>query len=365
MNSIISFPLYPPEELFHALGLNTIILWGLNDEIASLNESDAHIENFSCGVARKCTQYLISELNNGKLNNGINPVGLYHYNACDTLRNLPEILMQSWKDKGLSGLELFDIHIPMTNLDDYLASTYLINEINELIIKLENKFSRKFNFNDFKKSVDLYRIYRSLLADIEEFVSKQELKFIDYVNHMYSIKFDDIETKIQKTKSFIEKKRKTNPQDKNEKKSKRIMLSGIIPPPNQIIEQIEENGIIIASNDIAFLRRSHFYTPKEFQSVGKYYVDFYKNHYPCTTLPYTADRRINFLLKECKDKEIEGFIFVGEKYCEYEYFELPYLKKKLVENGIIVLQLEFSAEDKPNYASIKTRIDAFVELLKG
>ncbi len=29
-----------------------------------------------------------------------------------------------------------------------------------------------------------------------------------------------------------------------------------------------------------------------------------------------------------------GFIFIGEKFCEYEYFEVPYLRKALEEEGV-------------------------------
>ena len=62
---------------------------------------------------------------------------------------------------------------------------------------------------------------------------------------------------------------------------------------------------------------------------------------------------------------MRGFIFIGEKFCEYEYFEIVHLEKLLKERGIATLRLEFSRIQGGEYHDMKTRIEAFAEMLRG
>jgi benzoyl-CoA reductase/2-hydroxyglutaryl-CoA dehydratase subunit BcrC/BadD/HgdB len=58
-------------------------------------------------------------------------------------------------------------------------------------------------------------------------------------------------------------------------------------------------------------------------------------------------------------------VFIGEKFCEDEYFEIPYLQKILKEMGIPTLPLEISIEDDKNSTACVTRLEAFSEMLRG
>ena len=80
------FPLYPPLELFHSMGFTPIVLWGLKNSVKKTSESNKHIQDFACSVARNLVEFLFSSVNNFIS-------GFFTYNACDTLRNLPEIIL--------------------------------------------------------------------------------------------------------------------------------------------------------------------------------------------------------------------------------------------------------------------------------
>ena len=60
-----------------------------------------------------------------------------------------------------------------------------------------------------------------------------------------------------------------------------------------------------------------------------------------------------------------GVIFSGEKFCEYEYFEFPFLEKCLREKGIPTLFLEFGVDDDRNVSAYTTRVEAFAEILNA
>ena len=72
----------------------------------------------------------------------------------------------------------------------------------------------------------------------------------------------------------------------------------------------------------------------------------------------------NAFLEMVRHSEAKGVIFSGEKFCEYEYFEFPYLEKRLKEIGIPTLMLEFSVDDTENVSAYTTRVEAFAEMLQ-
>ncbi len=142
-----------------------------------------------------------------------------------------------------------------------------------------------------------------------------------------------------------------------------VMLSGILPPPDGVTAFLEGAGLTIAANDIAAQGRSYRTPMTETDDPVDYYTGYYADHYPCTTLLHTADRRIEYVVGAARKAKVRGFIFAGEKFCEYEYFEIVHLEKKLKEAGIPTLKLEFSPDDGGNYESVKTRVEAFAEVL--
>jgi benzoyl-CoA reductase/2-hydroxyglutaryl-CoA dehydratase subunit BcrC/BadD/HgdB len=71
------------------------------------------------------------------------------------------------------------------------------------------------------------------------------------------------------------------------------------------------------------------------------------------------------LIELVNSSNAEGIIFIGEKFCEYEYFEFPTLQETLKSKNIPSLLLEFSIEESLNIEAYKTRIQAFQELLEN
>ena len=87
------------------------------------------------------------------------------------------------------------------------------------------------------------------------------------------------------------------------------------------------------------MNRSFSYSPEANEDPVEYYADFYSRRFPCTTLLNTADMRIDSLLNLIKERDAVGFMFIGEKFCEYEYLEFPFLEGALRDAGIITLSL--------------------------
>lgn len=347
-------PLYPPVELFHAMEITPVTLWCLKSEINGTMESDKHVQDYACSVARHLTEFVLTDA--GELLDG-----LFMYNACDTIRNMPEILERGLRESGRS-LPLASMHIPAISLNHSTGVSYLRDEISGLISNLEKSFQKTFSGRRFARSVSLYRKTRELAAQLESLVADRRLPFNAFREIVSSSHFLPVEEQLSIFQAAV-RDYSTPKVPETEPVTKGVILSGILPPPPSTAAAIEECGLTVVGNDIAPLRRSYACTPEPDEDPVRYYTDFYRLHFPCPTLLNTADRRLETLLGLIRETGARGFIYLGEKYCECEYFELPFIEKTLREKGVKTLSLEFSLDDTGDSGAIRTRIEAFAELL--
>lgn len=355
---IACLPLYPPLALLDSLGFHPFIPWNLKAHIQNTEQSDRHLQNYVCSVARHLVEYLLTR--------GAEQVdGIIAYNACDTLRNMPEIILSGLQERHTS-IPVFTYHIPMTGAigrsrSDYVR-VYIENEINRLIRELESSFGVSFNAYRFLESVELYNAVSGLYRTVNDHLSEGRIDFARFVTLLLDVSFMPITGQFSTLSAAIDDL-KNAPKINDDKK--RIIVSGILPPPRSVIEAMERSGLRVVGEDLAIFRRSFSYRPAPIKEPGAYYAGFYEDHYPCTTLYYLADRRIETILSLCRKLKADGFVFLGEKFCEYEYFEFPHLEKKLRELGIKPLALEFSIDNSEHIGTVVTRIEAYAELLEG
>jgi benzoyl-CoA reductase/2-hydroxyglutaryl-CoA dehydratase subunit BcrC/BadD/HgdB len=347
------FPLYPPLELLHSFGLVPLVLWDMKEQVRILKESDSHLQSFTCSVARRLTEFLLSE--EGSLLDG-----LLMYNACDTLRNMPEIIKRGLGEKGKI-MPLLKFHVPMVSPNQTDSTGYFANRIRELIVEIESAFGVRFSSERFLASVRLYNTIRRLSLEMEALVAEGKMSYVHFSRIIRNGYFMAPEEYASALDDAI-KKAKSNP-TKNSSDRKKIIVSGILPPPDALCTIIEETGMKVAGNDVASQARSYGYIPQETGDPAIYYADFYRNHYPCTTLLYSSDERLKALNELIEKRGARGLIFIGEKFCEYEYLEMPFITKTLEQKNIASLQLEIGTDDADNVEALRTRIEAFSELI--
>ncbi len=344
------FPLYPPVELFSSMGLLPVVLWNLKGSIVNLETSDKHIQQYACGIARELAQFAMSDT--GEMLDAI-----FSYNACDTLRNLPEIFDRSNTLAGRN-IPMFRMHLPQVDRSQCNPEEYLENEVVLLIHKIEEAFNTKFSKELFYQMSKKYFIMRKLCCESEKLVAKGLLTFESFCRVVLSGYALPVETHINHLKTLIDSA-KTD-QCSMEKK---VVISGIMPPPPPVIQALENKNMRVVANDIASLSRSYAYNPEPNDDPIAFYSDLYARRFPCTTLLYTSDARKDAVLDMVSESGAQGVIFCGEKFCEHEYFEFPYMKKQLNERNISTLFLEFSADDMDHIEAHITRVEAFSEMI--
>jgi len=349
------FPLYPPLELFHCLGLVPITLWDIRESIPKVEKSDQHLQTYACSVARRLMEFLLSE-GSKELD------GLFMYNACDTLRNLPEIINCGLAESGRA-LPIFKMHIPMVPREQTQTQDYLKARMEALIHELEKTYQVTFSLDKFRQSVALYREIRKLCKELENLVANGRMSYNEFSGIIRQGWFVPPEQQLPALNKALQEKRPLARENLPAMAQGRIIVSGILPPPPRMIEALESAGLTVVGNDIASQNRAYFYTPPVADDPAEYYLDFYHNHYPCTTLLYTADRRVAAIKELVIATGARGVVFIGEKFCEYEYFEFPHLAKILKEMDVPTLLLEFSIDDDEHDGAYVTRIETFAELL--
>ncbi len=343
------FPLYPPVELFASMGLLPVVLWNLKSSVNNLLESDKHVQSYACAIGRELVQFVLSE--SGSLLDGI-----FSYNACDTLRNTPEILIAANNAAGRN-IPMLRMHVPQVNRSHTNPEKYLKGEIEQLIAATEKAFDTKFSPQKFEQATALYSKVHDMCRQAENLVSQGLLAFESFSDLLLSNYLLPVEEQIDTLAAFISKADKNQPV-----RGEGVIISGIMPPPQAVNQAIESSGLHVVGNDIASFKRSYAYSPPVMDDPAAYYTDFYNNRFPCTTLLYQTDDRLETFLNMVKVSRAKGVIFSGEKFCEYEYFEFPYLEKRLKEMGVSTLFLEFGVDDSQNVSAYTTRVEAFAEM---
>jgi benzoyl-CoA reductase/2-hydroxyglutaryl-CoA dehydratase subunit BcrC/BadD/HgdB len=358
---IACFPLYPPLALFHSMGLTPVVMWGLRGHVEGTEISDRHQPSYTCSVARHMTEFILSDARDFI-------DGIFVYNACDTLRNMPEILIDQLNGAGRGpDIPFFHMHIPMTPRGQTDASGYLKNEIRSLINSLSDRFGVGFSSEKFQQSVALYQRMRELALAAQDQTAAGQRGFLNFAEVMQAGAFMPVEDHIQALEDLTAGAGKHNADASTPPDDKTIgvMISGILPPPPSVISAIAAAGMTVVADDVASLYRSYAVMPAPMSDPAEYYAKFYDDHYPCPTLLYSGDRRMAVLMDRIRQSRAGAVIFIGEKFCEYEYFEFPFLEKKLAENGIPSLRVEISIDDDEHTGAHDARIAAFAEMINS
>lgn len=346
------FPLYPPLELLHSFGLTPVTLWGMRDAVRDYATSDRHVQIYACQVARALTGFVID---NGP---GLFDA-LFMYNACDTLRNLPEIVQAGIRETG-ADLPVFRLHVPALSPDRTGSRDYLRDRLRLLMADLERFTGRPFSEGAFAESAALYAKQRSLCREVDALCAGGRIPFAEVAPLLERAHFMDVREHI----ALLEEAVTRCAGLPGNGSGVRIMVSGIQAPPVGLLKVMDTSGLTVAANDTATLARSYGTSP-EGSAPLDYYAAFYFDHHPCTTILPAGDRRMALLDRSIREDGIRGVVFFGEKFCEYEYFEIPYLQETLTTRGVATLFLELGADDLANLMPLRTRIEAFAEIVRG
>lgn len=351
---ISCLPLYPPVELLWSLGLQPRVLWGWPRRGACRRSTD-HLQGFACAVAHRITEHLLTRPAERTRR-------LVCTNACDTLRNLPEILVAGMVGTG-DALQWFRLHLPMIPPGRSDAGAYLRDGIRAFIRSLEEACAVRFDPEAFERSVALYERVRERTRRLADAVARGGFPFARFCALVMANWLRPPPDQLRVLDHAIGRARKARSTPENGAVG--IMLSGILPPAPGVAALLERAGLRVVADDIAAVSRAHAPGPAPTTDPGRYYQEMFGRHRLCPTLLHTADARLEAVVDQAAGAGARGFVLLAEKYCEYELFEWPQLARRLQAHGIHTLALECGLDDQVQPQALRTRIEAFAEQLGG
>ncbi|NMG14719.1 benzoyl-CoA reductase, bzd-type, subunit N [Aromatoleum bremense] len=141
----------------------------------------------------------------------------------------------------------------------------------------------------------------------------------------------------------------------------RFMTIGSENDDIAFMAMVESVGATIVIDDQCSGTRYFWNESKPETDVIKAIADRYCDRPACPTKDYPVHTRYDHVLGLAKDYDVQGAIFLQQKFCDPHEGDYPDLKRHLEANGIPTLFLEFDITNP--IGPFRIRIEAFLETL--
>lgn len=279
--------------------------------------------------------------------------------TCQHLRRAADI----WQHH--SGLPVFRLGVPLENNDTGLK--YYHERLDTLKIKLQSFTGQAITDESLWKAIELYNALRSLLKKISLLRKNSEpaISTIDFIKLNHASFYADPVFMVELLTSLSKELEQTEKEDK-QGDTPRLLITG----PNiafgdyKVLEIADELGVQVVAEE--FFEGIRYYWGNVAQAGSP--IEALANRYladrvPNAVMPAAAPKRYEFVAGLAKDFKVDGIIWYQLLFCETYDIESYYFVHKMKQLGIPVLKLQ-SDYDVLDRGSIKTRMEAFVEMLK-
>ncbi|BCJ94420.1 R-phenyllactate dehydratase small subunit [Anaerocolumna cellulosilytica] len=337
--------IFPPEELLHASGYIPVRIMGFSNKFIN---SEKYITSNCCEYVKSMIDFLSSE--DAEILDGV-----VFGHCCDTLQVTANIA------PTITNKNIFVYNVP-ANLDSEAAFNYVKKEICNFRSELEETLSIQLKEEKMEESYNTYKENRRLLKELYR-LRKDNTGLISGYDSLAVIMAGLYMPKEKHNELLRELlnqlENETQQQLKSEKK--KILISGILNLNLNIIKAIEESDAIVMNDDLCEGARM---IPRNEVCEYKYPDAFAENTTSlfCPVKNYKHSSYEQILRDKYTETGCNGIIFVYFPFCDPQFMEYAYVKKKFAEEKIKTLLIE-TVINTNNFAQLQTRIEAFVESL--
>ncbi|MEA3286166.1 MAG: 2-hydroxyacyl-CoA dehydratase family protein [Candidatus Marinimicrobia bacterium] len=336
-------PALYPKELLWAFDILPAEIWDPPGEILRAN---AHLQATICPVVKRSLEFILKEPD-------IINAGYLFPHTCDSLQNL------ATQVKDLIGIpaSVYTFYNPKGTFNKATRQFYLdlITDFKTILEVEHGPLDQKklatvcelgFQIDSRRLEIQTARLSDQLdLSNVEYFQLLRAGEYLrpeDYLNILDKVMIQDQAVHNQ---------------------TRRLLLSGILPPHNVILTFLDDLGVTIVAEDLLAGSRRVPITPLDIpEDPFDYLTDRHFLLPPCSTRVSGLEERIHYLQKMIAESQAHGVLFNIVKFCEPELFDHRFLVKNLKQAGNPLLTLE--TELQPGFSGQdKTRVEAFVEML--
>jgi benzoyl-CoA reductase/2-hydroxyglutaryl-CoA dehydratase subunit BcrC/BadD/HgdB len=347
---------YVPEELIHASGAIPICLSN-GGEAQVAREGLSVLPHVICPFAR--AQVGEALLGRDPFYKALDLVVVP--STCQHLRIVGDV----WEYYG--GPEVFKLGVPYDPSDGF-SLTYYKNRLADLRAKLERITGREVSDEAIRASITTYNRLRSLLKKIS--LTRQNegpsVSAFDFarLNHA-SLYADPVKT--VSTLESVYRDLTCGASAPSGGKRPRLLLAG----PNlahgdyDVLVMIDEVGGRVVVEDIFEGFRDYWQDEvDDGDPLEALAASYCLGRLPSVFMRSSSHRRIEFLLRLAQEFKVRGVVWYELLCCECYDQESYLVERKLREAGIPMIAIESDYGDL-KVGAVRTRLEAFVELLQG
>ncbi len=275
--------------------------------------------------------------------------------TCDSIQRLSDI----WRiNTGYSFHA--DIVLPV-KLQTESARTYLIEELGSFVKKIEAFTGRTIGDDSLVEAIKLYNRMRGNLARLYE--AKKENPAILPSSALNDCVQAAMFMPVEEHNLLMESLLTDLDNTAGGGHPTRIFLAGNLCVFNEIYDYIESAGGTVVGDDMCtgsryFVVNADEKGTKPIEALADRII----RRPICAAKHNPQFDRGAYLKKMVQDSGAQGVIFLMIKFCDPHSFDYPYLKESVDSLKVPHMLLE-TEMDNPSLGQIKTRIDAFMEMI--
>jgi len=340
------FPYYTPDEIIYAAGMLPVGLWGGQ---AKIRQADRYLQSFCCSLIRENL-----ELGLKGTYDLLSAVVIPTY--CDTLK----CICENWK-YAVPGPCLIPVLYPQ-NRRIQAGTEYLISELKRVQEELEKIAGKKITEQDLLDSIEIYENYRKVMRDFVNLVNRYPKTLNAKIRHsiIKAAFFTDKKRYAEKVSELV---RELEKQPEEVLDGLRVIVTGILAEPDELLDLLVENNYVVAADDLAQESRQ-FRTCQTLEGTALEILAERISNQSCSTLYDENKSRGDLLIELVRKNHADGVVISMMKFCDPEEFDYPIYKKELEEAGISMLYLEIE-QQMESVEPLRTRIQSFAEMIRS
>ncbi len=342
---------YTPLELISAAGVSHLRLFKSgNSEMVSSGEQIT--QSVFCDFTKSI---LGAFKEKDPLYNSLDKV--YTFYTCDCIKKVGEAIGDFFKPT--------DIYILPRHRGKSSSRDFYRSEILNFKNDLENLSGGKVSEPELRENIILYNKVRKLLRDISGLRKRTDppLKGKDYIDLVKAYYYLPPQELLKVYEEIYD--RLSNAEDTGERRIRLMMSGGIVADGDRKLLELLEDEIgarIVIEDHCTGIKAASVDVNEEGEPYGAL-ADSYLDSNPCARMK-PLQERVLYTGKLAEEYRADGILYVYLKFCPcYGQIKNEFLRHfQQLNLPVLEIPADYSRSDQ---GQIKTRIEAFIEVLKG
>ncbi|MBN1146575.1 MAG: 2-hydroxyacyl-CoA dehydratase [Anaerolineales bacterium] len=335
-------PIHAPRALLRAFNVLPVEVWGPPGVEAS--HGAAHLQSYVCSIVRNALSFLLT--------GGLDVVDyIVVPHACDSLQGLGSILIDFIQPRQ----PVFPIYLPRGRRQSDLD--FLAAELRALYRRLDELSGRSPGEDALMLSIRADEQADDLLAGLYRERRRLPLTQLEFYRLVRAREYLPAESFAGLARDILARAA----EGLSDVEGIPILLSGIVPEPLSLFEELETIGGYVVADDLACCGR-RLYPSGQSQDPFRRLAERILGAPPDAMHGSPILARLARLLQQIESTGARGVVFYEVKFCEPELFDLPALRDGLAAMGIRSLVIEIDLNEGLS-GQAQTRLQAFLETI--